>query len=311
MRIEAMLSPAEVLAQVAAALPDQVRPSVVIIGSLAAAYHYFAGDSYRAIRTKDVDCLLSPHSKAVAAASAVTDELIQANWTLREGADWSKPGTQADVVEDLPMVRLRPPGATNSPWFLELLSAPPQYLPGGPAKKLRRVETGAGHFAICSFDYLALAEWQPIETPYGVRIARPEMMALANLLHHPYIADTVIAGTVDKRSNKDLGRVLALAYLATLRDRRTGVEYLDEWPARMWSALQEKFDTHAGQLAAHAGDGLKACLASPADLDQALRIANLGLLASLDISPEAFQATGARFMAEVIEELVKRASIGL
>ncbi|MBS0448976.1 MAG: hypothetical protein JSR59_23885, partial [Proteobacteria bacterium] len=39
------------------------------------------------------------------------------------------------------------------------------------------------------------------------------------------------------------------------------------------------------------------------DLDQALHIANLGLLASMDVSMEAFRATGARVVAEVIEEL--------
>jgi len=303
MTIAAMLSPAEVLTQVAAALPDEVRPNVVIIGSLAAAYHFFAADSDRAIRTKDVDCLFSPHSKAVAAAAVVTDRLIRANWTLREGPDWSVPGTKESRDEDLPMVRLRPPGTGASPWFLELLSAPPQYEPGGSAKKQRRIETSAGHFAICSFDYLALAEWQPIELPLQIRIARPEMMALANLLHHPVISDTLIAGTNYKRANKDLGRVLALAYLTTLRDRRSGEDELSEWPSRMWLALQEKFGGQARQLAANAGAGLAELLGSAADLDQALRIASLGLLASLDVSPEAFVATGARFMAEVIDEL--------
>jgi hypothetical protein len=201
------------------------------------------------------------------------------------------------------MVRLHPPGETASPWFLELLSAPPAFDPGAPGKKLRRVETSIGHFAICSFDFLALAEWQPLETAQGVRIARPEMMALANLLHHPEIADTPIAGTDYKRSNKDLGRVLALAYLTVQRDRRDDTDELEAWAGRMWTALRDKFGDQAPRLATQAGTGLRAMMASPADLDQALRIANLGLLASLDVSMEAFRATGARFVAEVIEEL--------
>ena len=124
------------------------------------------------------------------------------------------------------------------------------------------------------------------------------MEAIALLLH-----DTLNAGTHNNRSNNDLGPVLALAFLTVQRDRRDGTEELDAWPGRMWSALKDKFGDQAPRLAAQAGAGLRALLASPADLDQALRIANLGLLASLDVSMEAFRATGARFVVEVIEEL--------
>lgn len=297
------MSPSAVLAQVAKALPAKARDDVIIIGSLAAGYHYFSSDGGRAIRTKDVDCLFSPHSKALTAASEVTDELIKAHWTLRPGQEWSEPGTASDAEENLPMVRLRPPGEAESDWFLELLSAPPKFHPGGPARKLRRVETSIGHFAICSFDFLSLVEWEPLPTPHGVRIARPEMMALANLLHHPEIADTLIGGTRYKRSNKDLGRVLALAYLTTERDRRDGTDELSNWAGRMWDALQAKFDEQAATLAQGAGSGLRALLTNPWDADQALHIANIGLLASLDVGREAFRATGARFLAEVIEEL--------
>jgi hypothetical protein len=303
MKLEASLSPSEVLAQVAGALPAEVRGNVIIIGSLAAGYHFFASDGARAIRTKDVDCLFSPHSTAIAAATEVTDQLIKANWRLREDKTWGQPGKEGDPEDELPMVRLRPPGEIASPWFLELLSAPPAFDPGHPGKKLRRVETSIGHFAICSFDFLALTEWQPLETGQDVRIARPEMMALANLLHHPVIADTRIADTDYKRSNKDLGRVLALAYLTVQRDRRDDTEEFDAWAGRMWSALQDKFGGQAPQLAARAGAGLRALLDSPADLDQALRIANLGLLASMDVSMQAFRATGARVQVDVIEEL--------
>ncbi|MFT7773310.1 hypothetical protein [Roseateles sp.] len=307
MKLDATLSPAEVLAQVAQALPADVRADVIIIGSLAAGYHFFAGDGARAIRTKDVDCLFSPHSKAVAAVTEVTDQLIRADWKLRESQSWSRPGTKDDPEDGLPMVRLRPPGETASPWFLELLSAPPAFNPDAQGKKLRRVETSIGHFAICSFDFLALAEWEPLETVCGLRIARPEMMALANLLHHPEIADTLIAGTDYKRSNKDLGLVLALAYLTTERDRRDGTEELEAWAGRMWRALQDKFGSQAAGLANRAGAGLRALLASQTDLKQALRITNLGLLASMDVSVEAFSATGRRFLSEVIDDLEKLA----
>lgn len=201
------------------------------------------------------------------------------------------------------IVRRRPPDEATSPWFLKLLSAPPAFEPGAPSKKLRRVETSIGHFAICSFDFLELAKSQPLDRVHGVRIARPEVIALVYLLHRPEITDTLIAGTDYRRSNKDLGRVLALAYLMVQRDRRDDTKEFDAWAGRMWSALQDKFGGLAAQLTAQAGAGLRAVLESPAELDQALRIANFGLLASLDMSVEAFRATGARVLANVIEEL--------
>jgi len=88
MKLSAPLSPSEVLAQVAQALPEAVRANVIIIGSLAAGYHFFFGDGAAAIRTKDLDCLLSPHAKALAAAAEVTEQLIKADWSQRQDAQW-------------------------------------------------------------------------------------------------------------------------------------------------------------------------------------------------------------------------------
>lgn len=301
MKLTTPLSPSEVLEQVAQALPENVRANVIIIGSLAAGYHFFSGDANAAIRTKDVDCLLSPHAKALTAATEVTEQLIQADWSQRQDVKWGTPGNKEVALEDLPMVRLRPP--SGSEWFLELLSAPPQYIHGAPAKKLERVHTKVGDFAICSFEYLALVEWQPLPTIHGVHIARPEMMALSNLLHHPFISDVCIGDTDDKRSNKDLGRVLALAHLTIARDRKNGTDEIAEWPLRMWQALQSKFGDQAKPLAQRAGAGIGALLSSAVDLQQALRIANRGLLTSMDVGVDAITATGRRLKAEVLEPL--------
>ena len=38
------LTPDAVMAQIAAALPEDCRPNVIVIGSLAAGYHFFSGD---------------------------------------------------------------------------------------------------------------------------------------------------------------------------------------------------------------------------------------------------------------------------
>lgn len=297
------MSPSEVLQQVAEALPESCRPNVIMIGSLAAGYYFFAGDGHRTIRTKDIDCMFSPYAKAVGAAEQVTEELFSAQWQQRPG-DWSVPGDEGTPEGQLPLVRLMPPGERGgADWFLELLGAPDVSSGDLPAKQNHRLKTSRGHFTLCSFRYLAVTEWSPCSTPYGVRVARPEMMALANLLHHPVIAPDRIGNTNWKRSNKDLGRVIALAWLAIEQDRRSDTENFGQWAEHMAAALTEKFPQQAPALARQAGSGLRALLASEADMAQALHIANLGLLASLDVGGPGFAAVGRRVLQDVIEPL--------
>lgn len=205
------------------------------------------------------------------------------------------------------MIRLKPPGAQGGEdWFLELLGAPDQT--SERPKAFHRIPTSIGHFAICSFNFLALAEWNPIETVHGLSVARPEMMALANMLHHPAIAPDLIAGTTTKRSNKDLGRVLALAWLAAQKDRRDGTAELEAWPDRMAEALRARFPARARALAAQAGAGIRALMTSDGDRSEALAICNKGLLASMEVGQDAFTATGRRFVREVIEPLGEAAN---
>jgi len=300
------LTPDAVMAQIAAALPADCRQDVIVIGSLAAGCHFFAGDGRRSIRTKDVDCMFSPHARAVAAAGEVTERLLTAAWQPRTEGEWGKPGDSDTPDDRLPMIRLKPPGAEGgTTWFLELLGAPEHG--SGQPKAFHRVQTSIGHFAICSFNFLALAEWKPILTQHGLRIARPEMMALANMLHHPSIGHEPIAGTTEKRSNKDLGRVLALAWLTAERDRREGTDELDAWADRMADALRERLPDRAQNLALGAGTGLRELMASDGDRDEALAICNRGLLASMEVGRDAFAAIGRRVIQQVIEPLADAA----
>ena len=298
------LSPAAVLGQVAQALPEQARQHVIVIGSLAAGYYFYANDGARAVRTKDVDCMFSPHAKAVAVAEQVAEQLFQANWQTKQEGHWGKPGTAEQPTDQLPVVRLRPPSdQEKDEWFIELLGAPMAPGEQAPTKQFERVRTTRGHFAICSFRFLALTEWNPIPTELELRIARPEMMALANLLHHPAVGPETMSGDFFggsvKRANKDLGRVLALAYLQAQRDRRNSTNDLDEWAGNMASALRDKFPNQAADLGARAGNGLRALLTSPADLDEALRTCNLGLLAGWDVGRDEIAAIGRRVIADV------------
>ncbi len=294
-----LLSPRSVLRQVAEALPaDCCSAVIIIIGSLAAGYRYFRDNPEALVQTKDVDCMLSPHIKAVPAGKAVAESLFRANWRMREDGQWGSPGTADTPVEQLPLVRLHPPG--SSEWFIELMVSPPA---SGVGKQFVRLETALGHFGLCGFGYLSLVEVEPIMTEYGIAIARPEMMALANLLHHPVIGPETMSGLIGarqmKRSNKDLGRVLALAFLAMREDE----EALRGWPEMWASALRQRFPGERRKLCAVAGQGLRQLIGSPGDMEEAAYGCANGLLASYRLTAAQLRIAGLRLVQDAVEPL--------
>jgi hypothetical protein len=252
-----------------------------------------------------VDCLLSPRIQAIPAGKAVAERLFAENWQMRTEGDWGKPGDAQTPENMLPAVRLHPPGSTE--WFVELLTVPESE--NDLAKKDTRMVTANGHFNLPSFGFLSLAEFQPITTPFGIAIARPETMALANLLHHPAIGPETMSGLIAgrriKRSNKDLGRVLALARLAEAREE----DSLQKWPAVWAAALQSRFPKSWRKLVPPVGMGLRQLLRpeNEADLEEAHHTCANGLLVSQSPTLKLLQVTGERLIQDAIEPLEKLA----
>ena len=301
------LSPSAVFFQVSEAVPESCRGNIVIIGSLAAGYHFYHGNRAISVRTKDVDCILEPFQEAVSAGRETARQLLDAGWQRRQKGEHVEPGDESTPEDQLPAVRLYPPGVDPEDadaWFIEFLTVPESE--DAPEKSWTRMSIEEGHFGIPSFRFLSITAFEPLAIEkLGIRYARPEMMALANLLEHPEIKPERMSGLIAelsiKRSNKDLGRVIAIAVMADLDDY--GV-----WRPLWEKALQHCFPSSWKKLASRVGGGLRELLNSEEDFKEAYHTCINGLLSSKTISQEALHIAGERMLVDLIEPL--EASVG-
>ncbi|OGV36883.1 MAG: hypothetical protein A2X48_15940 [Lentisphaerae bacterium GWF2_49_21] len=296
--------PGEVLSEISGAIPEECRKNMIIIGSLAVGYHFLAGKEGMAVRTKDADCLLSPRIRAVPAGEAIAEKLFTSGWTIKKDGEWNKPGDENTLPSQLPAIRLNPPG--NTDWFIELLTVPESS--EVREKKWLPFKTSQGYFGLPSFGFLSLTNFEPMETEMGIHVARPEMMALANMLEHPRIKPDLMSGYIEgrriKRSNKDLGRVLAIAFLSTGED----VDSLEKWPDLFRKAMESCFPAEWQSLVKNTGSGLRELLTSDLDMDEAHHTCRYGLLASQPPTLEQLKIAGKRLLQDAVEPLEKMGS---
>jgi len=238
--------------------------------------------------------MLVPRVEAVRAGGEVARQLLADGWRPKNDGKHGRPGDASTPEALLPAVRLYPPQSTD--WFLELLAA---HEPGDEAdKRWTRLQLPGGHFGLPSYRYLDVAVHNAPMTDLGLRCARPAMLALSNLLRNreirPDTMDALVQGRKIKRSNKDLGRVIAIA-------RLSGPDGPQVWPAAWGEALRACVGAAWGSVGQNAGAGLRALLRSEADLDEACLTSNLGLLASDPVTPDQLRRVGERLLVDAIE----------
>lgn len=222
-----LLDAGQLLALLAGRVPPRLRPHVVVIGSIAAAWAYRDVSGMHAVATKDIDLLLRPAVDAVATAQRLGQQLLGEGWQPRF-PNGIAPGNERTPDDDLPALRLSPPG-DDAGWFVELLAEPS---PGQVDRRhWRRFRTALGDFGLPSFRYLPVAVHAAEQTVFGLQVARPARMALAHLLEHADPDRTPISGLPGNppRFVKDVGRAIALWWLAREQSALAGREWISHW----------------------------------------------------------------------------------
>lgn len=284
------LDPGPLFDTLATQIPEALLPHMLVVGSLAAAYHFRDALAQRGVNTKDADLVIQP-AGAVDECRRIAETLMTAGWRHHEKCF---PQRESEPLADLRAIRLYPPEVDF--YFVELLGMPePEQL---ELKRWTPVQLADGWYGLPTFRYMGLLHHGAQQTARGLGYAAPAMMALANLLSHARVGEETmsepIGGRTLRRAAKDLGRVIGLAYL-------TPPDELETWTTQWQSALRSQFPVEAEELARRVGDGLRELLDDGPALDEAAHALDIGLLAGRQITVEQLEATGARVLRFVVE----------
>lgn len=291
------LDPKQLFELVAKHVPEELHEHILIVGSLAVAYHYRADLEAQAVNTKDADVVVQP-AGAIDEAQSIAQCLLDNGW--RRHPSKCFPKENPNPADELRAVRLLPPDADS--YYIELLGLPLDT----QAERLRwePVELSDGWYGLPCFRYMALAAFKSEHPHLGIRYAAPRFSALANLLSHMELGDETMSEPIGdrrlRRCAKDLGRVLAIAWLA-------GADEIQTWPSAWAEALHAKFPDEAQELAASAGDGLRALLEDEDLLEEAKHANNVSLLRGKSVGAEQLRATGEQLISFTLDPLASLA----
>lgn len=288
-----MLVPKMIFEMITDHVPKDLHDNMLIVGSLAAAYHYREQLQTRAVNTKDADVVVQP-AGALRECKSIAERLLEENWRRYPGKCF--PMDEPEPADELRAIRLLPP--ESDAYYIELLGLPE---PGqDERRKWIPIELDDGWYGLPCFRYFAVLGIEPLRSDEGLLYGSPAMMALANLLAHPTVGHETmsepIGGRVLLRSAKDLGRVLALAWLA-------GADGIEEWVDPWRAALHGAFADESGELLARLGDGLRELLEDENALDQACHANEVGLLRGRGLGVEEHRAVGEQVIAFVLDPL--------
>jgi hypothetical protein len=273
-------------------IPADLRADVFVTGSLAAAYAFKVRLLGRAVNTKDADLLVHPAGN-VDAAQRMAERLLRIGWRPTEQC---RPlAERPDDPAKLWAIRLMPPGSSD--YFIEFLNTPVEEQ--AEAKRWIPVQLSGGWYGLPSFKFMGLLAWFRRTSDEGLEYAAPEMMALSNLLSHRAVDDVEIESGEFRglrRCAKDLGRVLALAYLA-------GRDEAEQWVDRWREGLTRSFPRSWREHARRAGAGLREMLADDAVMEQARKTTDAGLLSGMGVDVVALRGVGERLLVDAVEAL--------
>ncbi|MGD0768334.1 MAG: hypothetical protein ABSB42_09095 [Tepidisphaeraceae bacterium] len=278
-------------------IPNELHRDVFVTGSLAAAYAFKVKLVGQAINTKDADLLVHPAGN-VSSAQKIAERLLAIGWRPTKHC---RPLAKLPVdTEKLWAIRLMPPASND--YFIEFLNVPVEEQ--GPLKLWIPVQINGGWYGLPSFKFMGLLAFNRYHSAEGLEYAAPEMMALSNLLSHAVVSDVEIESGEFRglrRCAKDLGRVLALAFLS-------GREKTEKWVDRWQYGLEKAFPKSWRKYASEAGAGLREMLADEGVMEEARRTTDYGLLSGMDIGVQELRGIGSRILADAIEPLEQRAA---
>ena len=287
------LDPKVLFELIAAHVPSELHDNVLIVGSLAAAYHHRDKLQTHAVNTKDADVVVQP-AGALQECRAMAIRLLEEGWRRYPGKCF--PQATPDAAADLRAIRLLPP--ESDAYYIELLGLPER----GQLERQKWVPVALddGWYGLPCFRYFAVTGCSPERSDEGLCYAAPAMMALANLLAHRELGTDTMSEPIGNRtllrSAKDLGRVLALAWL-------TGAEGIEQWLAPWRTALSDCFPNEHEELSTHVGDGLRALLENADALDQARHANEVGLLRGKRVGVNGLRAVAQRVLAFAVDPL--------